>query len=254
RAVACQANLRQWGVLLAVYVNENGGRLPAPPPEDADSLHKDWMGWFSGGWAWGAGWEPDPYDKAKDIRCCPMATKPVNPAGVWGQGQGGTFLAWGRFWPEGQESTPVPGWSPYGSYGVNHCVSHHWYYPNGEMRTRAWPTADVSGAAGIPVYVDNTSPWIAAWQWDMPPVEPEPPASDAIPIGSDSTAHMSPCIDRHDGGINAVFLDWSARKVGLKELWTLKWNRKFSTAGKWTKAGGVQPEDWPQWMRGFKDY
>jgi hypothetical protein len=22
----------------------------------------------------------------------------------------------------------------------------------------------------------------------------------------------------------------------------------------WTKAGGVKPEDWPPWMRRFKDY
>ena len=62
------------------------------------------------------------------------------------------------------------------------------------------------------------------------------------------------CIDRHQGGINAAFLDWSVRKVGLKELWTLKWSRTFDTAGPWTKAGGVEPEDWPQWMRKFKDY
>ena len=48
--------------------------------------------------------------------------------------------------------------------------------------------------------------------------------------------------------------DWSVRKVGLKELWTLKWDPAFDTSGPWTLAGGVQPEDWPQWMRGFKDY
>ena len=49
-------------------------------------------------------------------------------------------------------------------------------------------------------------------------------------------------------------MDWSVRKVGLKELWTLKWHHEYDTAGPWTKAGGVQPEDWPQWMRSFKDY
>ncbi|NLH43532.1 MAG: hypothetical protein GX448_16955, partial [Planctomycetes bacterium] len=54
--------------------------------------------------------------------------------------------------------------------------------------------------------------------------------------------------------VGGLFLDWSVRKVGLKELWTLKWYDEFDRAGKWTKAGGVQPEDWPQWMRGFKDY
>jgi prepilin-type processing-associated H-X9-DG protein len=61
-------------------------------------------------------------------------------------------------------------------------------------------------------------------------------------------------INRHDGGMNSLFLDWSVRKVGLKEPWTLKWHREFDTANKWTLAGGVQPEDWPEWMRKFKDY
>jgi prepilin-type processing-associated H-X9-DG protein len=61
-------------------------------------------------------------------------------------------------------------------------------------------------------------------------------------------------MNRHDGAINSLFLDWSARRVGLKELWTLRWYLTCDTAGPWTKAGGVQPEDWPKWMRGFKDY
>ncbi len=62
------------------------------------------------------------------------------------------------------------------------------------------------------------------------------------------------CMSRHEGGINMVFLDGSLRKVSLKELWVLKWHRWYNTANRWTKAGGVQPEDWPEWMRGFKDY
>jgi len=62
------------------------------------------------------------------------------------------------------------------------------------------------------------------------------------------------CINRHGGRINMLFLDWSVRPVGLKELWTLKWHSDFDTAGPWTRAGGVLPEDWPAWMRKFKDY
>ena len=44
------------------------------------------------------------------------------------------------------------------------------------------------------------------------------------------------------------------RKLGLKELWTLKWHRQFDVSGPWTRAGGVQLEDWPEWMGSFKDY
>jgi len=61
-------------------------------------------------------------------------------------------------------------------------------------------------------------------------------------------------INRHNGGINILFMDWSARKAGLKELWTLKWHREFDTTNFWTIAGGVKPTDWPEWMRKFKDY
>ena len=65
------------------------------------------------------------------------------------------------------------------------------------------------------------------------------------------------CMDRHNGGINIVFADASARKVALKELWTLKWNPHFNTANQWTKAGGVKTENWRNeapWLAGYPDY
>jgi prepilin-type processing-associated H-X9-DG protein len=82
----------------------------------------------------------------------------------------------------------------------------------------------------------------------------DPPQFDAIPARENAPGPQNACINRHDGYINSLFLDWSVRKVGLKELWTLKWHRQFNTAGPWTKAGGADPEDWPAWMRKFKDY
>ena len=79
----------------------------------------------------------------------------------------------------------------------------------------------------------------------------DPPWSDAEVGGWGMRTF---CMNRHNGHVNGLFLDWSVRRIGLKELWTLKWNRDFDTANEWTKAGGVQPEDWPPWMRRFRDY
>jgi prepilin-type processing-associated H-X9-DG protein len=62
------------------------------------------------------------------------------------------------------------------------------------------------------------------------------------------------CLNRHNAAVNSAFLDWSVRKVDLKELWTLRWHKNYDIRGPWTKAGGVQPTDWPAWMRGMKDY
>jgi hypothetical protein len=61
-------------------------------------------------------------------------------------------------------------------------------------------------------------------------------------------------IDRHNAFVNQLFMDWSVRRLGIKELWTLKWHRQYPTNGAWTIAGGAQPGDWPEWMRKFKDY
>lgn len=62
------------------------------------------------------------------------------------------------------------------------------------------------------------------------------------------------CIPRHGPFINGLFMDWSVRKIGLKELWTLKWYPDFNTRGPWTRAGNVPSDRWPQWMRSLKEY
>jgi hypothetical protein len=82
-------------------------------------------------------------------------------------------------------------------------------------------------------------------------VDSPPAIQDAAWEG---TQHMKRiCINRHDG-INMAFLDWSVRKVGLKELWALKWHKAYNQAGPWTRAGGVTTTDWPEWMRPLRDF
>ena len=85
----------------------------------------------------------------------------------------------------------------------------------------------------------------------MNAVESPPAYADQPPCTRNLTLVV---MNRHSGGINSLFRDWSVRKVGVKELWTLKWHKEYETTGPWTKRGGVQPEDWPHWMRTFKDY
>ena len=66
------------------------------------------------------------------------------------------------------------------------------------------------------------------------------------------------CMDRHGNGTtNLAFMDFSARRVGLKELWVLKWNRNFNTSNRYTSAGGATSAQWgvwAPWMKNFKDY
>jgi hypothetical protein len=107
-----------------------------------------------------------------------------------------------------------------------------------------WRKQTVSGANKIPLLLDGV------WN-EIYPIETEPPLFENFSQwGMDLF-----CINRHPGGtINGVFVDLSTRKVGLKELWTLKWHRNFNTANIYTTAGGMTTGEWPVWMRGFKNY
>ena len=238
RAAVCQANLRQWGSVLALYTEDSQGLLPES------------MGgalWFLRGpfIAEGDPNKPRVFQdiRAKGIACCPMAVRTVDDNNVsghfrasggtyWIEGKGGsTFEAW-------EIITPPPRFC--GSYGFN-----HWLFQKTQFDTtiplgvrRRQPCLNIfplRNRARIPVLLDSTSPIVLVIS-DFPPWV------------------TSVCINRHNGYVNGLFLDWSVRKIGLKELWTLKWNMQFDMANEWTKAGGVQPGDWPEWMQEFKDY
>jgi len=226
KAVACQSNLRQWNTIFSMYADDNDGRFP---------------GWLSAGGMWPhllkVLW---PYYKdTDDLFLCPMAVKPEHQGALLSDGHwGGKFSAWSL-------RSGMAGGRIDGSLGLNYWAQ---YVPGvaveGSRTSKFWKTASAKGAGNIPVLLDSI-----LW-WACPSTDGNPPEFDDVWTNES----LYCCINRHGGYINAVFMDWSCRKVGLKELWTLKWHRNFDTAGPWTKAGGVGPEDWPKWMRTFKDY
>jgi prepilin-type N-terminal cleavage/methylation domain-containing protein/prepilin-type processing-associated H-X9-DG protein len=160
---------------------------------------------------------------------CPMAKTPREDRN-W---PGSTFYGW---------RCPVHPFRS-GSYGVNNwapfLTTDYSEFPD------SWENTYHKGTADIPVLLD------CAVGKSNPDDTDQPPPMEEYWLGPNMSGF---CIDRHDGGINVLFMDASVRKVGLKELWTLKWHQGFNTANKWTSAGGVQPSDWPKWMRKFKDY
>jgi prepilin-type N-terminal cleavage/methylation domain-containing protein/prepilin-type processing-associated H-X9-DG protein len=242
RAVVCQSNLKQWGSVFFLYAEDNEGNLPE---KVGDAL------WFMRGSVLRNGDpnRPSVYQdiNAKGISCCPMATKPRDddaPVTLSGSSSspyrtkikpGSTFKAW-------EIMMPLPRFR--GSYGFNLYLFDNSLFDNSAPKRyrilRPLNIYPIKGTAKIPVLLDSTEPLVCFLEFFAPPQNEQ-----------DGGAFF---INRHDGYVNGLFLDWSARRIGLKELWTLKWNMQFNTAGPWTKAGGVNPDDWPPWMRNFKDY
>lgn len=250
RTIVCQSNLRQWGVTLALYTQEHQGRLPTDTNGDSGI-------WFLRGVYLA---QDDPNAKTgtlhgfgtRAIALCPAASKPSTQ---WGdlhynvtyfdadEPRGGELIGtFGAKFAAWEILKPAPAFR--GSYGCN-------AFAFTGLRRRLTQGHSVSvdvlsrrGKAAVPVMLDAVDPVDGPLNNTLGPNR----------IDNGGTGMLSFCINRHDGYVNGLFLDWSARKVCVKELWTLKWYDEFDTAGPWTKAGGAKPEDWPKWMRRFKDY
>lgn len=231
KSLTCKSNLHQWDIFFSMYKSNNDGKFFKRSRGDT------WI-------------EPlKPYfQNVKDsLFLCPMATKHYveNPneliidplidsdikKRLWSFkyiGGGTKYHAWILFEPK-----------LFCSYGLNEWVMEdRWNYTSMNVPV----LMDCAWQGARPHYLDSP-----------PPDEGYPPITSQVPNDSYSAMQYF-CINRHNAGINSLFMDGSVRKVGLKELWKLKWHQWFNASGPWTMAGGAEPGDWPQWMRNFKDY
>ena len=231
--VMCQSNLKQWGTIFVMYTDDNNSMFPVRSGD-------------SGRWIDALA---SYYESNEDIRLCALVTKIANPEMTPGiDWWGGTFLAWGRVPKWDMAGGRQEGW--YGSYGINGYVYQP--YNNQPLYDKPvswfWRTTNVKGAHEIPLLLDCYF-W-CGWVTELN----NPPATDGAQNRSDADAMNRYCINRHQERISAVFMDYSVRYLGLKELWTVPWHKDWDRGGPWTSTGGVLPTDWPEWMRRFKNY
>ena len=239
KTVACGTNLKQWTYFFSLFIEDNDGKFQAGVETPGNPGHTNH--WFNALRPY--------YNNDKGICLCPTATKPLYDRNGNFNSQYNTFSAWGIY-----DAGDDVGYDPegdLGSYGINGWVenpplSRKTVFEDFET-VNCWRSPNVQGAGYIPLMMDALRFNVFPRDTDTPP-EIEDRAWESM-------QHMRRiCINRHDGFIQMAFLDWSVRKVGLKELWTLKWHKAYKQAGPWTTAGGILPQEWPEWMHGFKDY
>ena len=211
RDVLCFNNLHQLSLAWSMYLDDNDSRFPN---------RNDWP------------IELRRHYRTGDLRLCPEAAKPAK------EGARQPFAAQGPLsdemvWPE-----PVTSKDNYVSYGFNEWLC--------DIDEDFWRTCNVKGSSRIPLLMDSS--WFSA----NPFFSDEPPAYPADVIsGSGATGTIKHfCMNRHNpplrGVTNGLFLDFSTRKVGLKELWKLKWHPNWPM--------DEPPPAWPEWMASFEDY
>jgi prepilin-type N-terminal cleavage/methylation domain-containing protein len=248
RAAFCQTNLKQWGTTLALYAEDNEGRFPRFGNATLWILSGRYVSVNN----------PDESKefqpiKTQGIALCPMARK----AGGAGTFTSTVTVGSKSYHVEGLRGTTFTSWEivsfspPFRcSYGLNLALfpNEPYYQERDAFYGRFYPYLfSIRGNAQIPALLDSVTP-SGSPRHEAGVGKPPPYASGVV-------INQWPfCINRHSAHVNSLFLDWSVRKIGLKELWTLKWSPGFDTTGPWTMAGGVLPEAWPKWMRRFEDY
>lgn len=201
-SVVCRSNERQWGGFFGIFLNDNDGRFVGL------ELHK-WIDVLR------------PYtEKCPDIYFCPLAKKTA------AEGGSGAFAAWEE---DGMK----------GSYGTNYWIRDkaYPYLPPDYPSDGWWKSFDVRGASNVPVLAD------CIFASGLP-VHDDPPPDSRMPdcTYTEMQCMQYFCLDRHDGKINALFMELSVRPVGLKELWDLHWHKN------WNPTNDPSPS-WPDWIK-----
>lgn len=233
RSAGCKMNLHNWALIWDMYCEDNNGYFPKTGG----------LGWKRGTWIIAL---RDKWSTRSKMLLCPSATLRRPDDAAWGGSQRTYIQGTGDVGNErGEEQEEC-------SYGAN-----NWLYDfdnetaiQGRPTVNNWRTKMAPQAHNVPVFADTM--WRGGGPSEMG-TRGDPPQFDSQWLGYDREM-MHFCINRHNGFINHLFMDWSARTVGVKELWKLKWHKNFDQNGPWTTKGGVAPGDWPQWMRSFKEY
>jgi prepilin-type N-terminal cleavage/methylation domain-containing protein len=245
KAVTCMSNLRQWALTFGIYLADYNGYFIPEPAYDSDGsvapgerpAEKIWYTML---------WQ---YHKQRKLYFCPLATKPEDEGGR------NPFSAWhheGDELPDGWGFEDSSGEKHlYGSYGMNYWILN---WQSGQVDpswipwlTYFWQTDNFITANETPLILD------CQWSGVEPVAYASPPEYDGEVVSDSEYCEddmKRVCLNRQGNGkTNGAFMDLSVRRIGLKELWQLRWHRLWPRE----RAEAGTPE-WPDWMRDFKDY
>ena len=234
----CQSKLKQWGLVIEMFTNDNDGRFPKSVYNGVSAVNGHW---------WMQSFRP--YYNDPDLRLCTNTLQ--QPAGYTGQAllNRRDNEAWASLnpFPEHEQGVMIEGQSTIlGSYGPN-----GWLIDTSEgtfgrdVAESHWGRKErVTQPNNVPAFLDSF--WVDAW-----PMHNDYP-QDPYDRRSWSTLNgemQKFLVDRHSGRINGVFVDGAVQRISLKRLWGYKWHRNFDTSTVFT----TEYAPFPDWLKRMPD-
>ncbi len=211
RTLVCTTQVRSWAQFYFMYTDGNQDKF------FADQVSHNYTGWHTQ--------LLDYYIDTPDLLLCPTT----------GPAKSDVYKAWGAkaFEYDGSgkyREMPFVEFPYYRSYSATNWAldppgnsgglykDYYWRRKTASRRPERVPIFGAYG--GISSVAQGGWPH----DWDLPPNYPGEPQ-----ITNHDSGIRRYCMDRHNGYGCYSLMDGSARKIGMKELWTMKWHKEFDT-------------------------
>jgi prepilin-type N-terminal cleavage/methylation domain-containing protein/prepilin-type processing-associated H-X9-DG protein len=213
QAAACLSNIRQMGMAWTVYVSENRGRLLDYQSYNPAQPERAYRGYWTG--------MLDDYKVGGNAVLCPAADEPIPFKQI--KGYGNVNYAWtGKYESNGSVARFNESTFRESSYGYNQYLTAGGGYGVDQKATKL---ASVKNQSEVPVFLDAT--YLDFKPHNGSPISPAPPPPNLRGDSFPEHDHWKFLIARHGRGVNAYFVDGSARRIPLEETYMLQWNSRW---------------------------
>lgn len=239
RTAVCLSNNHQWAIIWKLYTDEYNGRFPQENEDWLEALsdfERSSAG-FSASFGAPAVLAQAGQGKYEPLLRCPSAARTAMPPG-----RGDVFGGRNHAWVHTEDGDGGAERIFIGSYGINQYIASD--VGGGRTKEELWKTINVKGGAYVPIMLDAARIGLTPTHLDQPP---EWDGQIYYSSPSDVDEIRGFCINRHLGHVSGIFMDFHGRRVGLKELWILRWSRD------WPIPASHPLPDWPIWMQPLSD-
>ena len=228
QAVVCKSNLRQWGLIWRMYLDDYDTKFPNGRGGEGHEGEGVWMVAIQ------------EYFQSYKMCFCPTTQSFTanHPFKAWDISRPDDPGSW-------RNKTPFNK----GSYGLNQWAADNDQIDDDETPEHRYrKLSDIQSRDQVPLFGDAGGFWVKRTHYPGSvdsDNDPPPRREDAGGIN-----YMTGwTVDRHDETINMLFMDMTVRSVGLKELYTLPFHRKWKE-----EMAAAGPIEWPKWMEYMKDF